>query len=111
MVKSLFALVAIVFLSACPPDIYDPSIPGGGSGSLAFQLSEVCPSGYTITFTVDNVDVGTATLAPKQSSEPFVMGTGIHTVRARTASGPARSWPNANIVVVAEAVTTHILGC
>lgn len=110
MVKSLFAMAAILVLTACPPDVYDPSIPGGGTGTLQFKMGKFCPTDYTVTFTVDNVDIATETLAPDQLSELYPMGNGVHTTRARTA-GSVKSWPNANIVVVAEATVIRQLDC
>ena len=110
MVKSLLALVAILVLTGCPPDVYDPSIPGGGSGTLQFKMGKFCQTDYTVTFTVDNADIGTETLAPDQLSELYPMGTGPHTTRARAAGG-VKSWPNANIIVVAEATVIRQLDC
>jgi hypothetical protein len=110
VVKSLFALLAIVFLTACPPDIYDPAIPGGGTGTLQFKMGKFCQTDYTVIFTVDNVDIGTETLSPDQLSELYPMGNGVHTTRAR-AVGVAKSWPNANITVVAEATVIRQLDC
>jgi hypothetical protein len=111
VVKSLFAVAAILVLTACPPDVYAPSIPGGGTGTLAFTLGRFCPTAYTVVFTVDNVDVGTETLVPDQQSTLYPMGTGVHTTRARTAAGTTKSWPNANIVVVAEETVNRTLDC
>lgn len=110
MVKSLFALVAIVFLTACPPDVYSPSIPGGGTGTLQFHMGKFCQSEYTVTFNVDNADIGTETLAPDQFSELYPMGTGPHQTRARAAGG-TKSWPNANLVIVSEATVIRTLDC
>jgi hypothetical protein len=112
MMKPLFALAAILLLSACPADVYAPSIPGGGSGSLAFKLSAIgCTESMRVTFTVNGSDIGTQTLLPDVESTPYQLGTGVHTVRARTASGPAKLWPNTNIVIVAEATVIHVLDC
>ena len=111
MIKPLLALSATLLLSACPPDVYDPAIPGGGTGTLTFTLGRFCPGSYEITFTVDNQDIGTETLAPLQTSTLYPMGNGVHTTRARTASGAPKSWANQNVVVVAEATVDRILDC
>ena len=111
MIKPLSALAGILLLSACPPDVYDPAIPGGGTGTLQFHMGKFCPSAYTVTFTVDNADIGTETLSPDQLSEFYSMGNGVHTARARATIPNTKTWPNANLVVVSEANVIFDLPC
>jgi hypothetical protein len=111
VVKSLFALAAILLLTGCPPDVYDPAIPGGGTGTLQFHMGKFCATPYTVIFTVDNVDIGTETLGPDLLSEFYTMGNGVHTVRARATSPTTKTWPNVNLVVVSEANVIQDLPC
>ena len=111
MRRALFLLCLLV-LMGCPPDVYAPSIPGGGNGAIEFKLDPItCNSSYPISFSADNTTLGAATLAPGGFSPAFPLSSGLHTIGARTTSGPAKLWPNENVSIAQDSKLTHILGC